>query len=787
MAPAVDHPRQLIAAGAAMSITRITRHRNLILFFICILIYYPSFNADFVFDDISAIVNNADIRTNESSWFNVFIHDYWGSPIDHEVSHKSYRPLTVLTFRLNFLIDHLNPFGYHLVNVLLHALVCILLARVSESVVFSHQTSPKTANYYATLSAVIFATHPIHTEAVVGVVGRAELLSALFFLSSLLSYHKHWYFISACLTVISTFCKEQGITALGVVVVYELTHGGKKSPPNVKRISLFTLVALVTITFRIWIMGGRNSLPVFTRFDNPASFSSYPTRQLTYLYLVPLNLLLLLYPFNLCCDWTMQSVPLVKNFADQRNLATLIAFTVIFILTLKCLGQCIDHWSSRKGVNCGPPLPLLVSLAILPYIPSSNLIHPVGFVLAERVLYLPSIGFILILTYGLKHLQSHLKSAYLKLLMKALLVLLVISFAGKTLTRSSDWLNEKTLFTSAIRVNPNNAKLYNNLGHYYEKQRHWSEALKCFSKAHTLQPDDLGTSINIARTYLNMGDPVQAETILWSVKPKVMQAAKKNDQRIAPNYLSLWINLGNIISQNDSRLAEAEVVFRELIAMRADFVDAYINLGGILVKQQKLVEAKNVYETALTYGSKTSDLYYNLAVVESLILQNERPTSNETLGLKVNEISTNFLKSIGMTTNKDALINLAIMVQTYPQFMGELKETIKKLLEDYKGPEEERMWFNLALIYADEGNNLMAEQCLRKSIDIREDFVSALFNLAVILYEEERLFEAEIYLTKLLSFDERHRKSLLLLTEIFHKFGQLDKAEEVRVKYNVSH
>lgn len=748
----------------------------IIIFILCNIIYYPSFNADFVFDDISAIVNNNDVRTNESSWLNVFFHDYWGSPIQHEVSHKSYRPLTVLTFRINFLIDQLNPFGYHFVNVLLHSFVSILVAYVSKSIIFNHQTSEKNANYYAIISSAIFATHPIHTEAVAGVVGRAELLSALFFLSSLLLYHKKWYLTSSILTVISTFCKEQGITAIGVIIVYELTLANKLQP-NMQRIIFFTLLAIFTITFRIWIMGGTNSLPVFTKFDNPASFSSFPTRQLTYLYLVPLNLLLLIYPSNLCCDWTMQSVPLVKRFTDYRNIVTLMVFTVILILSIKCLKECMNFWTKRH--RKGSPLTLIVSLTILPYLPSSNLIHPVGFVLAERVLYLPSIGFILTVTYGFKYLQYYIRTTYLIKVMNALLVLLFILFSSKTYIRTSDWLNEKTLFTSGIKVNPSNAKLYNNLGHYYEKQKYWSEALKCFGKAHSLQPDDLGTSINIARTYLNMGDPVQAETILWSVKPKVMQAAKKNDQRVAPNYLSLWINLGNIISQNDSRLDQAEQVFRELITMRADFVDAYINLGGLLVKQEKFHQARDVYQTALTYGVKTSDLYYNLAVVESLILQNEKVISNDTLVLKIRQITNNFLKSIETITNKDALINLAIMTQTYHHLMGETKETIKKLLEEYKGPEEERMLFNLALIHADEGNNLLAEQCLRKSIEIRPNFVSALFNLAVILNDQDRLFEAEIYLSQLLSYEKKHKKSLLLLTEIFLKFGQNDKADEV--------
>lgn len=68
------------------------------------------------------------------------------------------------------------------------------------------------------------------------------------------------------------------------------------------------------------------------RFDNPASVATTPTRQLTYNYLVSLNLWLLLFPCDLCCDWTMGTVPLVESFMDPRNIATILAYLLIGIL-----------------------------------------------------------------------------------------------------------------------------------------------------------------------------------------------------------------------------------------------------------------------------------------------------------------------------------------------------------------------------------------------------------------------------------------------------------------------
>lgn len=92
-----------------------------------------------------------------------------------------------------------------------------------------------------------------------------------------------------------------------------------------KRIIVLITSTVLLLLFRLQIMGSQ--LPVFTRFDNPASVAATPSKQLTYNYLLSVNLWLLLFPCNLCCDWTMGTVPLVETFLDVRNMATLATYT----------------------------------------------------------------------------------------------------------------------------------------------------------------------------------------------------------------------------------------------------------------------------------------------------------------------------------------------------------------------------------------------------------------------------------------------------------------------------
>ena len=120
-------------------------------------VYLNTLECGICYDDHPAIRKNKDLRP-ETSWLDLFSHDFWGADIHNPTSHKSYRPLTVATFRLNYMLHELEPLGYHLVNVLLHSAVCYLYVLLC-GVVFSEV-------WPALIAGLLFAVHPIHTEAV---------------------------------------------------------------------------------------------------------------------------------------------------------------------------------------------------------------------------------------------------------------------------------------------------------------------------------------------------------------------------------------------------------------------------------------------------------------------------------------------------------------------------------------------------------------------------------------------------------------------------------------------
>ncbi|XP_076445785.1 protein O-mannosyl-transferase TMTC2-like [Babylonia areolata] len=347
-------------------------------------LYLNTLTADFAYDDSRAIVKNPDLLP-ETPLSNLLYDDFWGTPLTHSGSHKSYRPLCVLSFRLNYRLGGLDPWGYHLANVLLHAATAALFTALARRLLVG--------TFPTLLAGALFAAHPIHTEAVAGLVGRADVMACLFYLLALLCYmryaswrhHQHhhhrkkktkkeveeeeeedwvvveageggrrwwrwvWMVGVALFTAASLLTKEQAVTVLASCATYDVFVRHRGAPfrdvitlriltaKQYRRLQegLLCLLALgaTFVGFRIYFMG--NKPPEFAPSDNPASDSdSVLTRTLTYHYLPALNVWIMLFPYQLSFDWSMSAIPLVESVGDARNLATVTFYCCLGYLAL---------------------------------------------------------------------------------------------------------------------------------------------------------------------------------------------------------------------------------------------------------------------------------------------------------------------------------------------------------------------------------------------------------------------------------------------------------------------
>ena len=313
------------------------------------------------------------------------------------------------------------------------------------------------------------------------------------------------------------FSKENGITVLGVCLITEIlnlfqTNISEKIDkprtsnlkPSVARhkancdrrkmtIMYLTLTTIMLISVRLYMMGGTNGTPSFASADNPAAAEkSFLTRSLTFAYLPSFNIVhLLMCPNELSFDWSMEAIPLIKSICDIRNVSTLLTASVISFYAFKVaknlglnnanllfepfLGTKSNGMLIQRSTELVNKV-VIVSLGImiLPFIPASNIFFYVGFVVAERVLYIPSMGYCILVGYGLSHLwkivcnltwkgkseseRNSVKDGLVIKVLKFQIVLLTcvmcLTFGVKTICRNNDWLDEESLYRSGITINP---------------------------------------------------------------------------------------------------------------------------------------------------------------------------------------------------------------------------------------------------------------------------------------------------------------------------------------------
>uniref|UniRef100_A0A3P9IBC1 dolichyl-phosphate-mannose--protein mannosyltransferase n=1 Tax=Oryzias latipes TaxID=8090 RepID=A0A3P9IBC1_ORYLA len=580
----------------------------------CALCYGNSLHGELVHDDVWAIVNNPDVRAG-SSLRSIFSNDFWGKKMADNTSHKSYRPLCVLTFKLNVVLGGLTPLYFHLVNVCLHICATCLLLHTCERHVFQQA-------HLAFITALLFAVHPVHTEAVSGIVGRADVLACVLFLLAFLSYTRSVgaassedslpgtespaaLLISLLLGTCAMLVKETGITVFGVCLLYDALVLCRKSlmrqrsasgltdllhgcAPLLKRACLLSVHVAFILSVRLWVMGG--SMPLFSEQDNPASFSPHLlTRTLTFLYLLVFNAWLLLAPAVLCYDWQVGSIPLVESLGDVRNVATGLLVVLLVALCLRCV------LILQQKDSCAPVVGIL--FLGFPFIPASNLFFRVGFVVAERVLYMPSMGYCILVTYGLGRLCST-APGWSATLLKGSMLLLLLLFSWKTVQQNTVWLSREALFRSGIQTLPHNAKVHYNYANFLKDNGRQDEAVYHYNTALRLYPRH-ASALN------NLG------TLTNSLETAEHYYRKALD--INPQHNRALFNLGNLL-RTQGKDKEAEALLKNSIRYGPHFADAFSSLASLYADQERFVEAKEVYIKGIKNCPDSSDLHNNYGV-----------------------------------------------------------------------------------------------------------------------------------------------------------------------------
>ncbi len=472
-----------------------------LLALLAILPFASAFPNSFALDDVPIIVENALIKSL-AKLPTLLTAGYWAGFFGPHFGGDLYRPLVLASFALNYAVGGLNPFGYHLVNLLLHLAVCWALYVLARQLDLSWGG--------ALVASGLFAVHPLHTEAVTGIVGRAELLMTLGVLLAVVWYRRgggpdrlepRFAVASWGAFVLALLSKEQAIMLPALLALSDLIGvTGRQGRGKWSEISRdvwrryigYLLLVVAYLLLRVTVL----RIPFFegpkgiTFLNNPLAYVSWDVRLLTALEVAGKYLWLFIWPLRLSADYSYNAIPLATSIWETAVL--LAGVTWIGLLMLGIYAYVRGVRSVCFGVGC----------TILMFLPVSNLFIPIGTIMGERLFYLPSVGLCLVGGAGWDRLVTWARSAglyrQLRPVSVGVLALALLLLSTRTILRNQDWRSTETLFQSTAQVVPQSAKVYAVRGDSLLDAGRFDEAIEALERAVRIEP-------NYERAYLTLG------------------------------------------------------------------------------------------------------------------------------------------------------------------------------------------------------------------------------------------------------------------------------------------
>ena len=413
-----------------------------------ILPYLNSFRDGLAFDNTLAI--QVDPRVHAATWANV--HTIWTTEYWHNISSSGlYRPLTTLSYLFNYAVlgSGANPLGYHVFNSIVQA--------INVSLVFwlGLEIFEEIAPAFAV--AALWAVHPLLTESVTNIVGRADELAALAVLGGLL-FHiragsakgaRRWIWLAALAAVvgIGMFSKESAVVVVAVMLLYDVAF-----PAAWRARAWGYAAAAVPVAYYLSVRAGvfaHRSPGEFPFVDNPLTGADFWTGRMTALKVIGNYLWLYVWPARLSADYSYNQIPVAVDWKALLSLA---------ICSAAAAAALVCYWKGRRI-----PYRAVFFFVIFFFVtlaPTSNVFLLIGTIMAERFLYLPSIGLaacvVMAVFWAARQFFPQRGSA----VAAAIVAALALAFGARTFARNFDWLNDRTLSLASVKAAPESFKAH---------------------------------------------------------------------------------------------------------------------------------------------------------------------------------------------------------------------------------------------------------------------------------------------------------------------------------------
>jgi hypothetical protein len=444
-----------------------------LIFAVAVALYLPTVHYDFVQDDRVIVAGNPAVRSLSQA-VRGFGRPYWPPPNAGGL----YRPLTILSYAVDWQLGGGRPWLFHLMNALWHGLASVLVVLVVVRWI------PEPA---ALTTGLVFALHPVHVEAVAGIVGRAEMLAAVGLLGVVVSARRGWWAAAVACAALAMFSKEHGVAAGLLVFIDDWLR-----PPGVRRypISLYVALGVVTVVFLgLWArIGGAAAADVAPPFVGVGARE----RLALSLPAVARAARLLVWPTELSADYGPQVIPVRAGV----SLAAVAGGAVV----VGVLG--VGLWCRRRW----PALSFAALATALSCLPTSNLLFPSGIVLAERNLYVAVLLVAVAAGYGVASGMVRWGSRRTSVAVAAL----ALALAAGSYVRLQAWRDNRSLLLTLLLDHPESYHAHASAAAVLAGLRDTAGARREYARAESLFGGDPHLNADYALYLAGLGDTAPA-------------------------------------------------------------------------------------------------------------------------------------------------------------------------------------------------------------------------------------------------------------------------------------
>lgn len=539
-----------------------------LLLLACLIAYGTGLRNGFLIDDNYLIRGNVLIKNLR------FIPHLFSQPF----LHSYYRPISLISFTLDYSVWKFNPFGYHLTNIFIHFLNCILILLLLNLCFKDFKLS--------ILVSLLFAVHPLNSIAVNYISDRGNLLAGFFMLSALIAVSLAYKrpkirFLAAgfALFFFALLSHENAVLfpLYLFCILFILYENGKGRQTAILAVSALS-VSLIYLLLRLkYISLSYVIMPDFKLFFSLTSLGSFSHVIFEYLSLI-------IFPHNICMIRKI-GPDASSGFVSILPLLLIIVFIPVLLIGFR--RNRILLFAS--GWFLAGVLPLYNMMFYRP---------TMGLIMQDNWIYIPSAGLFILLSIIFLYFKKFIN----KRLWFLLIFCLFLFYTGKTIANNALWKDEETYCSYWLGLTSGNYIAYNALAYYHGMKQDYEKEEDYLKKAIEFNP-------KYAKAYNNLG-------VVYKATGRKEEAAAlyKKAIELNPDYAEPYNNLGNIYKIN-GRPEEAIPLYKKAIELNQFFAEAHNNLGVAYKSIGKAEEAIASYKKAIELDPGFGRAYYNLAVI----------------------------------------------------------------------------------------------------------------------------------------------------------------------------